>query len=117
MDNKGRAAEKNAQQWLLKQGLKLVTANYRCRFGEIDLIMQDQSHLVFIEVRLRATQSYGGAASSVDLKKQQKIITTANHFLMCNKKLAQHSCRFDVIAIESISVQSTPVWYKDAFRT
>ena len=117
MDIKGKLAETHAQQWLLKQGLKLITTNYNCRFGEIDLIMLDQSHLVFIEVRLRTNQLYGGAASSVNLKKQQKIITTANHFLMCNKKLAQHSCRFDVIAIESISAHSTPVWYKDAFRT
>lgn len=117
MNTKGTEAEQNAQKWLQKQGLKLISANYSCRFGEIDLIMLDHQQLVFIEVRLRSNKSYGGAASSVDLKKQQKIITTANHFLMCNKKLAQHCCRFDVIALESISAQSTPVWYKDAFRT
>lgn len=117
MNSNGKDAEKIACDWLLKQGLTLVDSNYSCRFGEIDLVMLDQSYLVFIEIRLRSNRAYGGAASSVDLKKQKKIITTANHFLMSQKKFSQYCCRFDVIALESISARRAPVWYKDAFRT
>ena len=79
--------------------------------------MLDADTLVFIEVRLRASNHFGGAASSVTPAKQRKLITTANHFLMCHKQHTKRFCRFDVIAFESSSVQCSPVWYKDAFRT
>lgn len=114
--NKGIIAEKIALKWLLERHLSLVDSNYRCRFGEIDLIMLDQEILVFIEVRLRSSANFGGAASSVTHKKQQKIITTASHFLMQNKKYRQYHCRFDVIAFESSTAENCPLWYKDAFR-
>lgn len=116
MDNKGKLAEQNALHWLTKQNLSLLQSNYSCRFGEIDLIMLDKSTLVFVEVRLRSHKNYGGAASSVDFKKQKKIITTANHFLMCHSKYSQHPCRFDVIAFENSTPTDNPIWYKDAFR-
>ncbi len=116
MNTKGRQAEAMALQLLQKSQLKLLTANYSCRFGEIDLIMLDQSTLVFIEVRARSSLKFGGAAASVDRKKQQKIITTARHFLLCNSKYKLATCRFDVVALETSSAESAPVWYKDAFR-
>jgi putative endonuclease len=116
MDNKGKLAEQSALNWLKKQNLSLLHSNYSCRFGEIDLIMLDKDTLVFVEVRLRSHRNYGGAASSVDLKKQQKIITTANHFLMCHSKYSLYRCRFDVIAFESNTATGNPIWYKDAFR-
>ena len=117
MQKQGKEAEIKAIQWLEQQDLQLLETNYFCRFGEIDIIMLDNNMLVFIEVRLRSTSNFGGAASSVTRRKQQKIITTANHFLMCRPQYAKHHWRFDVIAYESSSVQSSPVWYKDAFRT
>ncbi|MEH6443630.1 MAG: YraN family protein [Oceanospirillaceae bacterium] len=116
MNEQGKQAEKLALSWLKNNKLSLIESNYSCRFGEIDLIMLDDLHLVFIEVRLRTNSRFGSAANSVNVKKQQKIITTARHFLMTNQKFCQHICRFDVIAFESSSAQSCPVWYKDAFR-
>lgn len=115
--NKGKEAELRAINWLTEKKLTLLESNYSCRFGEIDIIMLEHETLVFIEVRLRASKRFGGAATSVTPTKQRKIITTANHFLMCHTQYAKHFCRFDVIAFESSSVQCSPVWYKDAFRT
>jgi putative endonuclease len=114
--DKGKTAEKAALKWLIGHHLSLLVSNYNCRFGEIDLIMLDQGTLVFVEVRLRSSAKFGGAVSSVNGKKQQKIITTAKHFLMENNKYSQYYCRFDVIAFESGTAQSCPLWYKDAFR-
>jgi len=117
MTSTGKEAELAAIKWLKEQQLALIETNYHCRFGEIDIIMQDGDMLVFIEVRLRSNAKFGGAASSVTHSKQQKVITTAKHFLMCHTQYAKHHCRFDVIAYETSSVQGCPVWYKDAFRT
>jgi len=116
MNEQGKEAEKAALQWLISKKLTLITCNYSCRFGEIDLIMLEQDTLVFIEVRLRAHSRFGGAALSVTNSKQQKIITTANHFLMCHSKYTLYKCRFDVLAFESNTAKISPVWYKDAFR-
>ncbi|EPJ45589.1 MAG: hypothetical protein OFPII_26040 [Osedax symbiont Rs1] len=116
MNNKGKQAENAALEWLIRQQLILLENNYSCRFGEIDLIMLDHETLVFIEVRQRSNSKFGGAADSVTPKKQQKIITTAKHFLMRHAKYNQHFCRFDVLAFESNTAQCQPVWYKDAFR-
>lgn len=112
----GTDAEKAAETFLRKQHLKLLERNFHCRFGEIDLIMFEQDTLVFIEVRKRRDQRFGGAAMSVDYRKQQKIITTAQFFLSQHPKHADKNCRFDVIAFESDAAPSAPLWYKDAFR-
>lgn len=110
----GKDAEKKAAEYLKRNGLKLLESNYHCRWGEIDLIMKDRAELVFIEVRLRTHQTYGGATSSVDTRKQKKLIKTAQHYLQ------QHNpnsfCRFDVIAFEGSAAGTEPIWYKDAFR-
>jgi len=112
----GQLAEDLALHWLEQQGLVLLTRNYHCRLGEIDLIMQHADCLVFVEVRKRARTSLANAAASVDSRKQQKIILTANHYLSKYPQRATQPCRFDVIALESDSPTATPLWYKDAFR-
>lgn len=76
----------------------LVERNFRCKGGEIDLIMQQGDVLVFIEVRLRADRSHGGAAASVTPAKQRKLILAAQHYLQ--RYRMQPACRFDVIAID-----------------
>ena len=68
----GKIAEDQACLFLQKKGLKLVEKNYRCRTGEIDLVMQDKKELVFVEVRYRANNDYGSALDSVDQQKIQK---------------------------------------------
>jgi len=77
----GAQAEKWAVRHLQQHGLKPIATNYRARFGEIDLIMQDGSSLEFIEVRLRRNTDFGGTSASIDSRKQQRIIRTAQQHL------------------------------------
>lgn len=106
----GSQAEEDALQFLLGSGLNLLDRNYRCRFGEIDLIMLDGSELVFVEVRKRKNMDFGGAAQSVSHAKQSRLIKTAKHFLMKYRQVPP--CRFDVIAIEGDRCQ----WMKNVIE-
>jgi putative endonuclease len=99
--NSGLQAEQWAVQHLQQQGLKLVAQNYRSRFGEIDIIMQDKDVLVFVEVRLRRNEDFGGAAASIDTRKQQRIIHTAQQYLSSLKSTPL--CRFDAVLIDTES--------------
>lgn len=112
----GREAEQLAENYLAKNGLRLVERNYRCRGGEIDLVMDDKTTLIFIEVRYRKHQSFGGAAASVDWRKQQRLIHAAQHYLQC-RQLTNRPCRFDVIAV-SPGNNGKPVmqWIKNAIE-
>ena len=94
----GRDAEARAQRFLQQQGLKLIEKNFRCRVGEIDLIMRDEQMLVFVEVRFRKDQRFGGAAASVGLIKQQRLWRSASFYLMRFPRVP--ACRFDLVAIE-----------------
>lgn len=111
-NNAGLAAEQLAETYLTKQGLKLVTKNYHCRFGEIDLIMQDDDCLVFVEVRLRSNATFGSAASSITTKKQQKLILTAQHYLQQN---GDQQCRFDALLMRKVS-NAEIEWIRNAFE-
>ncbi len=95
---RGAQAEQAACAHLSARGLKLHTRNYRCRSGEIDLIMRDGDTLVFVEVRYRSSTRFGGAAASVDMTKQQKLIRAAQTFLG-EQGLTNAPCRFDVVTV------------------
>jgi putative endonuclease len=113
-DNKqstGAAAEQRAADYLMQQGLKLVTRNFRCRGGEIDLVMRDGATLVFVEVRARARADFGGAAASITPTKQARIILAARHYLAQNKVDAP--CRFDAVLLQAGQLQ----WLRAAFET
>lgn len=112
--NSGAQAEQFAETYLHKQGLVTFAKNYRCKLGEIDLIMQHGSTLVFIEVRLRTNRNFLSAAESVTLAKQKKIIRTAQHFLQERHLSDKYACRFDVIALSSHQA-NTAEWIRDAF--
>lgn len=112
MTNSGVQAERWAARYLQQQGLRLVTQNYRCRAGEIDLIMRDGDVLVFVEVRLRSNPSFGGAAASIDTRKQQRIIKTAQHYLATLPSLP--ACRFDAVLLEDLQGLQAQ-WLKNAF--
>ncbi|TQV80202.1 YraN family protein [Exilibacterium tricleocarpae] len=99
---RGDRAEQRAQAYLISQGLQPVTRNYRCKAGEIDLIMRDGEVLVFVEVRLRSASRFGAAAATVTAKKQQKIIRTAAFFLQAHRLTETTRCRFDVIAFDVV---------------
>jgi putative endonuclease len=114
----GQQAEQQALRFLKQQGLKLITHNYYCRQGEIDLIMTDQQTLVFIEVRYRKNAHYGSGAESVTNSKQKKVRRTAEHYLLHKTKSPAPACRFDVVAIyPSDTAQSSLQfdWIKNAF--
>ena len=96
---KGNSAEHFAKQFLERQGLTLVSQNYRCKHGEIDLIMRDKKTTVFVEVRYRKSQYFGSGAETVDYRKQRKLLATASHYLQNNLKAAKQPCRFDVISL------------------
>jgi len=108
----GVQAERWAAQYLQQQGLKPVMQNYRGRFGEIDLIMRDDTTLVFIEVRLRRNANFGGAVASINAHKQQRIIRTAQQFLADLKHTPP--CRFDVVLMEDHDGHNVQ-WLKNAF--
>ncbi len=108
----GKIAEELAATYLQQHGLTLVTSNYRCKFGEIDLIMRDGKSLVFVEVRLRSNASFGGAASSITSQKQRKIAMTAEHYL---QQHGNQACRFDVVLMNKVQLQQID-WIKNAFE-
>ena len=110
-NNAGLEAEKLAATFLMNHGLKFVTQNYHCRFGEIDLVMQDTKTLVFIEVRLRSNSQFGSAASSITPQKQKKLILTAQHYL---QQHGPSACRFDAILLSKNNMQSIE-WIRNAF--
>ena len=106
----GTDAEARAAELLARQGLQLVTRNYRCRAGEIDLVMRDGDQLVFVEVRKRSHAGFGGALASVDGAKQRRLRIAAEHYLMQSRW--NGPCRFDVVGFDHAS-QGT--WIRDAF--
>lgn len=107
----GKIFEQKACGFLKKQGLTLLEKNYRTPFGEIDLIMQEKTDLVFVEVRYRLSNVYGDAVESIDTNKQKKILKSALHFLQKKDWLDQYNCRFDVIGYSKYKI----IWIKDAF--
>lgn len=110
---KGKAAEQLACDYLKKNGLKLIEKNFHSRYGEIDLIMQHQNTLVFIEVRYRKNQNYGGAKESVTPCKQKKIQKTALYYMQT--KGHEFNARFDVIAMGGENKNLNIEWIKNAF--
>jgi len=114
----GALVEDHALRFLQQQGLKLLVRNYTCRAGEIDLVMRDSRELVFVEVRFRRHLKFGSSAESVDYRKQQKLIRTAQHFLQAQRPSPWPACRFDVIAAYlDVKRQSSLHfdWIKNAF--
>lgn len=115
----GQRGEAEAEALLGRSGLRVVERNYRCRAGEIDLVMlepgtADGDVLVFVEVRLRAPGARAEAVETVDGNKQRKLIQAARHFLMAHPVFATSPCRFDVIAIDDPGVE--PAWVRNAFE-
>ena len=113
----GDWAEDAAAEFLLEQGLELVSRNFSRKFGELDLIMFDAEILVFIEVRYRRNSAYGEGLSSVSVAKQRKIIAAAQAFLLSNPRLRFRACRFDVVSVSRPNYRPMFNWVSDAFST
>jgi len=111
MSQRGRHAENVAAAFLQQQGLELVARNYRCRFGEIDLIARDGKTLVFVEVRMRSSNSFGGAAASITAAKRGKLTRAARHYLAGTARMP--ACRFDALLVSG--ADHSVEWIKNAF--
>lgn len=94
---RGENAEEQAHQFLIEKGLKPICRNYRCKLGELDIIMSDQQSLVIIEVKYRKTDQFGSALENITRTKQSRIIAATQMYLSTQK--VDCPIRFDVIAI------------------
>ena len=113
---RGTWAESAALGFLTARGLSCVLRNYRCRHGEIDLIMRDGEQLVFTEVRYRRSRSLVSGAESVDMAKQRRLTASAEHFLQRHAEHASRGCRFDVVSVSGDDPQPRLDWIRDAFE-
>lgn len=100
-----------ALAYLKARGLILLERNFRCRVGEIDLVMRDGASIVFVEVRLRSAGAYASAAESIDVRKQKRIVATAGFYLAGRPEVP---CRFDCVLLEHARSDSIH-WIKSAF--
>ncbi|HEU4484111.1 MAG TPA: YraN family protein [Povalibacter sp.] len=111
----GTTGEQAALRYLTDRKLKLIAQNYRCRSGELDLVMLDGGTLALIEVRYRADGHFGGAAGSVTWRKQQRLISAARHLMLSRADLRRYPARFDVIAISPGKPGLQIEWIRSAF--
>ena len=111
----GLLGEELALRHLQEHGLRLLIRNYRCKMGELDLVMLDGPTLVLVEVRTRSRTDYGGAAASVDWKKQRRLVLAGEHLLMKRAELRRYPARFDVVAITVGKLDTKVDWMKSAF--
>jgi putative endonuclease len=114
----GQAAENIAADFLRAQGLDILERNYLRRLGELDIVARDGDVLVIAEVRTRSSDRYGGAAASVDPRKQQRLVRTASQLLQQRRDLSQLRVRFDVVVVSEIDAGCGRVdWIRHAFLT
>ncbi len=117
MQDTGYGYERYAAKWLEARGLTIIARNFRCRLGEIDLVARQGGTVVFVEVRARRSSRFASAAASVDHRKQQRLLRTAQVYLRKHPAAAQAPCRFDVIAIQPRQCPAPPEvrWIRSAF--
>jgi len=113
----GRRAEDLAAQFLRAQGCEILERNYRRRLGELDLVARAGAVLVIAEVRTRASAQWGGAAASVDRRKQRRITRAAQQLLQQRPELARLPVRFDVLVVSDIAAAEPRIeWIRHAFE-
>lgn len=111
----GTAGEDEAARFLVKKGYRIIERNFRCRYGEIDIIAADGGSIVFVEVKTRGGDAFGPGAASVDARKQRKI-TIAAQFYLEKTGGADKGIRFDVVSIEKMGGRLEIELIKDAFE-
>lgn len=110
----GDAAEAVAVRHLEAHGLRVVARNFRCRGGEIDIVCRDGRTLVFVEVRLRSSDGFGGAGGSITATKRTRIVLAARHYLAAHPADAGRDCRFDCVLLADLNGTRLD-WLKNAF--
>ncbi|MFW6094510.1 MAG: YraN family protein [Pseudomonadota bacterium] len=111
---RGRWAEEVTAKYLERQGLALLERNFRCRLGELDLVMAEGETLVFVEVRYRRGVAYGTALETIGARKQNKLLAAARVYLAARGR-ADARCRFDVVSVTKRNYQPSFHWLRDAF--
>lgn len=115
MRSTGSQFEDLALAHVQREGLVLLVRNFNSRFGELDLVLRDRETVVFLEVRYRRSQAFGGGLDSVSAAKRDRLGKAASLFLQANPRLAHHACRFDVMAISGSAAAPTFNWQRNAF--
>ena len=117
----GKKAEIAAKQFLRNNALTFIEANYSCRHGEIDLIMQEGGQLIFVEVKYRKSSRFGHGFEHVTTQKQQRLVKAAKHYLHSHQLTEKIHCRFDVVSVSgSLDDDNKTLsfrWLKNAFTT
>lgn len=108
----GGTWEKQAAEYLTKQGVRIVETNFRCKQGEIDLIGYHDGYLVFVEVKYRSTSKQGYALEAVDYRKQSKICRVADYYRYLHKVSDFTKLRYDVVAVQNGEIS----WIQNAFN-
>ncbi len=111
----GAAAEQLARSWLEQRGLQTLASNFRCKAGELDLVMLEGDCIVVVEVRYRATETHGGPLHSITVRKQRRLLRATRRFLQVHSGFAAHALRFDVMAITGKLESPTLRWQQRAF--
>jgi putative endonuclease len=111
----GEAGENAACVFLKRRGYRILNRNYRCPFGEVDIVALRGGVLVFCEVKARSAGDIEEALGAVDTKRQGRIARAASHYLAAEGRSARR-CRFDVIALLKRGVKWKIVHVKDAFE-
>lgn len=111
----GRRAETLAERYLVAKGLRTVSRNFRCRTGELDLVMEDGPRLVIVEIRYRRRAAPVAAAESITPAKRERLARAAQYFLQCHERYAEHPLRFDVVAVSGSLDNPRLQWLPAAF--
>lgn len=104
----GQEGEAKAEQYLRRKGYRIVAKNIRSSIGELDLIAEDGPVLVFIEVKARQTEQFGGAIHAVHQRKQKKLIQLASQYL-ARHHLSDRICRFDVVLLQGADTAASTI--------
>ena len=115
--SRGAWAEAVVRDDLTGKGLILLEQNYRLNCGELDLVMRDNRSIVFVEVRYRASERWGGGLGSITPKKKRRLANAAASYLKAHPQLAKLPCRFDVVAVTGSESVPDLKWIKAAFTS
>jgi putative endonuclease len=112
---RGKKGEELAAVYLAEAGYRILERNYRCLFGEIDIVAQDGETLVFVEVKSRTSDAYGDPQLAVGRRKQQKLSLISVHYL-AERRLRHRPARFDVVAVKLLPAGHRIELIRNAFE-
>ena len=107
---RGRFTEELAATFLTQRGLVVLLRNYRCQYGEIDLIVRDGPILCFVEVRARRGTAFGAAIATIGALKRRRILASAAHYLANEYSGPRCACRFDVVTVQGNDSPLIELW-------